>query len=421
MIDRQILRNISYIGITNIANIIIPLLVLPFLTRMLGPQPFGQYAWAISTGTLLGLICDFGFNWSAAREVSVHRADRVRVAAIIVEAYAIRALLITGCSLLILAGWLLLPEGDGVGAVLPFIPLVAALNLLTPAWMFQGLEQFRIIAISSTLGRLSGVLAIFALVRGPEDAAMAILLTAAGGLLPGTVSLLFIHRHYGDVLRLPRLSQVTTRLRSAWGVFTADLVIQIYTMAQTFLVGALGGPVAAARFNVADRCLNAGKSFLAAITQAAMPRVAALAASDPAAGMRLICRVILMVGLVGLTGTLIMAFLADELVYLVFGPDFMESATVMRILAPVPILVGVGSCFSSLYMFNFGEARLWGRMLKAAALINFSALAGLHFLGMGTHIAAAIAVVTAESFVFCLSGYRFFKALRTGGAAAAPS
>lgn len=412
MIDRKILHNISYLGITNVANLIIPLVVLPFITRVLGPAQFGQYAWAVSAGTLLGLICDFGFNWSAAREVAIHKQDRQRTAAIVAEAYMVRGLLFSLALLAIFAIWSQLPHSAGVGAVLIFVPLIAFCNLLTPPWLFQGLEQFRIVVFSSMFGRLAGVIGIFALVRRPEDVGLAISLTAAGAMLPGLVTFRFLARHYGDVLRLPTIAAVQARLASAWRIFAADLVIQIYTMAQTFLVGLLGGPVAAAQYNIGDRCLNAGKGFLAAITQAAMPRVANLAVSDPAAGMRLIRRVMLMVGGVGLAGGVVMAFGADLLVMWVFGPDFMESARVLRILSPVPILVGVGSCFSSLYMFNYGENGLWALMLKMAAAINFGTMLALHLLGVSMHISAALAVVAAESFVFFLAGYRFLHAQR---------
>ncbi|WP_029011534.1 oligosaccharide flippase family protein [Niveispirillum irakense] len=412
MIDKKIIKNIAYIGLTNVANILIPLLILPFITRALGPAQFGQYAWAISSGTLLSVICDFGFNWSAAREVAVHKADPARVAKIITEAYAIRMSLVGLCSAAIFAVWCWLPHEAGVGVVLPFVPFIAFLNLLTPAWLFQGLEQFRVIAISSTLGRLCGVIAIFILVKGPEDTNLAITLSAVGALLPAIVSFLFINRHFGSVLSVPAIDAIFRRIKEAWRIFAADFVIQIYTVAQTFIVGLFGGPVAAAQFNIADRCLGAGKGFLAAIIQAAMPRVANLASSNPAAGLRLIRQVMVLTGGVGIMGGLIMMLGADQLVLLAFGPDFLESARVLRILAPVPLLVGIGTCFSSLYMFNYGENGLWAMMLKTAAFINFGIMLILHFLGTEMHIAAAIAILSAESFVFLISGYRFFLAHR---------
>ncbi|MFV3076338.1 oligosaccharide flippase family protein [Niveispirillum fermenti] len=415
MIDGRILRNISYMGMANVANILIPLLVLPFLTRALEPAAFGHYAWAVSTGTLLGLICDFGFNWTGVREVAIHRDDRRATAAIVLECYTIRALMMAGATMLILLAWLFLPHGGGVTAMLPYVPLVAAANLLTPAWMFQGLERFGTFVFSALLGRVLSVLAVVLLVRHPDDLHLAVLLTASGGLLPGLVSMRFIAGHFAGVLRRPTSAQVVARFRACWQVFTTDLVIQLYTAAQTFLVGLFGGPAVTAQFNIADRCLNAGKMFLSAITQAAMPRVAHLARNDRRAGLRLIGRIMLLCGAVGSVGSLIMLFGADWLVALVFGPAYAEAALVLRILSPVPILIGIGSCFSSLYMFNFGEGHLWGRMLKAAAGISLALFLGLVLLaGVQAHIAAALAILAAESFVFCVSGYRFALALRRG-------
>ena len=411
MIDRQILRNISYMGVANVANILLPLIVLPFLARALGQEAFGQYAWAVSSGPLLGLICDFGFNWSGLREIAVHRGDTRRTADIILECYTIRGLMLAAAAALILGAWTLVPR-EGNMVMLPYIPLVAAANLLTPAWMFQGLERFGTFVLSSLLGRAFSIALIILLVHEPGDMHEAVILTSVGAMVPGLVSFRFIARHFAGHLYRPRLASVGARFQACWRTFTTDLVIQLYTAAQTFLVGMFGGPVLTAQFNIADRCLGAGKMFLSAIIQAAMPRVAGLAASDRPAGLRLICRVALLSGLVGVTGSLIMLFGSHLLVGLIFGPAFESAAFVLQVLSPVPILLGVGSCFSSLYMFNFGENKLWNRMLKAAAGISLGLFATLNYLGQPAHLAAAIGVVAAEAFVFLFAGTRFLLALR---------
>src|ERR1700689_4373164 len=53
-----------------------PLLTVPYLTRMLNPSGWGTVAFALSMAEILTLIIEFGFNYSATREISRQRHDR---------------------------------------------------------------------------------------------------------------------------------------------------------------------------------------------------------------------------------------------------------------------------------------------------------------------------------------------------------
>ena len=58
------------------ANVILPLIALPYLVRTLGAERFGLVMIAQTMGVFLTIIVDFGFNISATREVSLLRNNR---------------------------------------------------------------------------------------------------------------------------------------------------------------------------------------------------------------------------------------------------------------------------------------------------------------------------------------------------------
>ena len=51
------------------ANYILPLLILPYLVRVLGAEKFGLVMFAQSFAIFLTVFVDFGFNISGTREI----------------------------------------------------------------------------------------------------------------------------------------------------------------------------------------------------------------------------------------------------------------------------------------------------------------------------------------------------------------
>src|SRR3954447_12577761 len=83
------------------ADVLQPLLVLPYAGRVLGPHSFGEYAFALSVGQLTSTIVDYGFHWTAQRTAASARRDPAVIASLFAEVFAAKAAL---CLVVTLAG-----------------------------------------------------------------------------------------------------------------------------------------------------------------------------------------------------------------------------------------------------------------------------------------------------------------------------
>ena len=79
---KVILRNFLSLSSLQGINYLLPLIILPYLIRVIGPAKFGLIAFAQAFVQYFMILTDYGFSLSATRKISLCRADKKEVCAI---------------------------------------------------------------------------------------------------------------------------------------------------------------------------------------------------------------------------------------------------------------------------------------------------------------------------------------------------
>ena len=83
--------------ILQVFNYILPLVIVPFLFRILGPEKYGLIAFSQAFIQYFVIVTDYGFNLSATRDVSINRKDPVKVSEIFSSVMAVKLISTMGC------------------------------------------------------------------------------------------------------------------------------------------------------------------------------------------------------------------------------------------------------------------------------------------------------------------------------------
>jgi len=141
-------------------NYLLPLALLPYLLRVLGAQSYGALVLSQALMGYAVVLTDFGFNFTAARDVSIARGDPKAVAQIYWTTVAAKGLLLAVAMLVLTVVVLAVPSFRIQWPVFMASSLMVFGNAIFPQWYLQGLERLKDAALIQSIAKI--VLAAFA-------------------------------------------------------------------------------------------------------------------------------------------------------------------------------------------------------------------------------------------------------------------
>ncbi|MCW0202497.1 MAG: oligosaccharide flippase family protein [Rhodanobacter thiooxydans] len=370
-----------------------PLLVLPVLTRSLGPSVFGILMFWQALAGGLGLIVEYGFNYSAVRAIGQSTGNPVAVGRIY------RATILARLCLLLPAGTLLisLPRWLAPSMVDATMQGLALLSLagiaISPAWYLIGLKRNDALAYASTVSQIAIAILIWMLVSGPESLHTAAALQFCLPLLTAVITHLLIRYTARPPAATVRVRDVWWTLKSGAPLFLATASAGLYSAFNPFLLGLVSTNNQVGYFSLAEKAARSARGVLNPMMTAIFPYAASSSLAEPKQKHLLRnAHQGLLFG--GVALTLILIFLAPWAVPILAGPNFTTAITVTQILALGIAIVTAGNLLGVQNLIANGRDSVVSKIMIIAAPVSVGSL--LFFGHKFGAIGAAIAYVGVE-------------------------
>ncbi len=224
---KNVVKNGFWLYLLQMFNTVVPLLVLPYVTRILGSTRYGVFSIALNLIGYFQVVVEYGFDMSATRKVALLPEEKSGLSKIFSTVLISRITLFALCSAFtIICGFVLKTKQE---IVCLFILLVSLMGYtLQQNWLFQGMHEMKFISVINIISRIISVALIFVLVTSKEDLYLYCLLNSMAPFLSGLFALYLSKKRYNLRFTKVRPIEVWMELKEGWYVFTTQLSSKVF-------------------------------------------------------------------------------------------------------------------------------------------------------------------------------------------------
>ncbi len=399
--SKEIKDTIWLMGLQGV-NYLAPLLVWPYLMKVLGAEQFGIFSFGIALSQYLMMLVDFGFNLTATKQIALAQGNSAEINRLFSATMAAKLILLLLSGIFALA-ISLIPTYSAYRVMVWITWLIVVGNTFSMFWLFQGAGKIRLVAIINAAMKLLILPLTFVFVKTQADVYIAAWIQGTAFLCAGIVMAL-LTRCMG-LARVVRVNwiDIKEQLRSSWSIFLSNAATSIYTALFVIILAYFVSADEVGRYAAAEKLMRCLCYLIwIPVSQAYFPRVSHLSVENREEGYRLIrLLTIVMAVSLGVMGVAL-AFGAEPLTEWL-GKDYVGIGRISAILAIVPMMVGIGGVQGQMGLIAMGgenEKTAFRNVYLFAGTIALISVCVLSYI-WGT-LGTAIALVLTEGFV-CVS------------------
>jgi len=402
---KRLLENFLSLSVLQGANYILPLITLPYLVRVLGPEKFGLIAFAQSFIQYFNIFTDYGFNLSATREISIYRDNKEKISEIFSSVMIIKfgLLVLSFIIMSIIVFSFKKFKNDWLIYYLTFGMVLG--QILFPVWFFQGMERMKYITILNIVAKGIFTICIFIFIRKMADYLYVPLINSTGLLVAGGLSLRIVSKDFGIKFILPSFKAIKHQLKEGWHIFISTVAISLYTNTRIFAVGLFTNNTITGYYAIAEKLMNVIQTFpLSSLLQTLYPRLSKIYLENKEKAKKLMNKF--------QNFTIVIYFLALSLIFIatplivkiVSGAPYKEVIVSFRLLLIAVFFINANA-FRVQFLLVMGKYNIFARIHLIMGIIGLllTFLATYFFSYIGT--ATSIIIVSFVILVLTIKYY----------------
>lgn len=386
---KALVNNFAYLFLLQIAGYVFPLLTLPYLARVIGVEGFGKIAFASVVIVWIQTVADWGFNFTATRDVAKNRDNTEKVSEIFSNVLWARCLLVVISFVLLLLLIILIPKFKENQAIILVTFLLVPGHIMFPDWFFQAMERMKYITILNLLSKTLFTIAVFVFIKEKSDYILQPLFTSLGYVVSGVIAMYYILIKWKVKLHKPNVKAILQTIKGSTDVFLNTLVPNLYNSFSVLLLGFFGGTVSNGIFDAGNKFVGLSQQFMNIVSRTFFPFLSRrIDKHDLYVKLNLVLSVAFSFSLF---------LLAPLLIKLFFTEEFYDSVIVLRILSISVFLISIRNVYGTHYMLVRGYEKQLRNLTLLGSIVGFvfsvPLVYKLDFIGASINIIVAQSVM----------------------------
>jgi PST family polysaccharide transporter len=336
----RLFKNIGLLTFSQMANYLLPLITIPYITRIVGPENFGLIEFAQAAVVYFIATVNYGYNRTATRQIAAVSGDSKAVSEIFSAVLGGKFLLLIACVFVYGLGLLFVPKFAEQSLILiAAFPIVIGWGLY-PVFLFEGMQRVTAIAVADFATKATAAVLILSLLKEKDQYILVPLINGLLQVLYGGLALIFAFRQFkGLQFRVVGWQKIKGQLQDGFYVFISNTSNTITGFGTVVFGGFLLSPYQLGIFAAAYKLIMVASSFLfKPLLSAFYPFLAEKMHTGLQVFNRHFKKGLLYLTIVSVIAALVTITLPHLLITIVFGRDYLEGTTALQIMAPTLVL-----------------------------------------------------------------------------------
>lgn len=391
-----------------ILKYLFPLLLIPYLTRILGTEGYAVYAYVLSFMGVVQTIADFGFTLSGTKKVVDLRGDTAALSRLVGAITVARLMLLCGLFFCVMVVTRFIPIMAENTVYVIWAFFATAGRTVLPDFIFQGNERMGPLTTRYFASKGVQVALTILLVRGPGD----LILVAVADVLSEIVDIAWSYRAqkrmFGVGIARPTFKESFEELRVSAIYCVSNVSSSLFSGFTTVIIGlAITNKTDIAFWSLTLTTVNAVQSLYTPIANSLYPHMIKNRDFGFARKLALVALPVLVLGIVAYCA------LSKPIMLVLGGPEYVGGAHVMWMISPIFIFSFYGILIGWPVLGAMGHVKELTVSTLFTGIVNVVSLLALYLAGLITLDVICVARWGCDALLLLLRVFMLWRAARS--------
>jgi len=325
-------ENVSYLGVLQIINLLLPLITYPYLIRILGKEIFGTIIFAQAIIIYLDILISYGFNISGVRSIAINKNNINKLNEISSVILITKTILLIIVFVIYLIAVYSIPLLKNHSTLFLIFYLYAIGEVLFPIWFFQGIEKLKYITILNTISKLLFISLVFIFIKSFNDYLYFPLFLSIGNIIGGLIGFVLMIKKYNIKLFFPNKSSIISELKKSTPLFVSRVADTAIDKGYTVFIGSLFSMGLVTSYDVSIKIIYVFSLPFMLLNQALFPKI------SNEKNFLFLRKIIIITIPITLIGTVILLIFSDLFIKIMGGNAISEAKNILYILSPLVLI-----------------------------------------------------------------------------------
>jgi O-antigen/teichoic acid export membrane protein len=397
----RLVKNFSYLSALQIFNMLLPLLTYPYLIRVLGLEIYGRIVFAQAVIGYLVIVVGFGFNFSAAKEVSIHRNNKEKLNEIVSSIIIIKCILFVSVSISLLVLLYFIPQAKGYEELFILTLWMCLYDVIFPIWYFQGIEKMEYITGITLITRLTFVGLIFLFIHSPEEYLLFPIINGIGAIIAGISSLFIMLFKHQVKFSFQPYRILKYYFIDSIPIFISNVSLKFYLSTSKIIVGVFLGMTEVSYYDLAEKLSLVFTTPIQIIGQTLFPKI------SKEKNMSFLKKSFKFSIYLSFIILLTVNFMSEFIILTIGGNEMISSIPIFRIMFLGIIPITISLYFANLALLSWGynkdylKIRLYAFALYAALILMLIGLKSINLYTLAIVSVIVETITAVVAIIFC--------------------